>query len=306
MKSGIFYIILSGLCFALINFFVKILGHGPEQTIVQGIQKYPAHELVLSRSIISLIISSIVISRKKIPFLGNNKKWLLIRGISGTIALTIFFHTIKILPLAIASIIQYLAPIFTIIFALYFLKQPVKKIQWILILVAFIGVSLIGLDKYTNSAQSSISFMWIGLGMLSAVFSGLAYTSIMKLQKTDAPITIVLYFPLVATPIMLIMCLFEFTNPKGIEWLFLLIIGVFTQLAQVALTRALHAGDAATIAPFQYLGAVYAFLIGYFVFNEKLSLIVNIGISLILIGVFVNAFYKKQNKKLKLEYGKKN
>lgn len=281
----------------IVNFFVKILGSGLNQDLISGIQHYPAHELVLARSVISFAICSAVIYKKKIPFFGQNKKWLIIRGLSGTIALVIFFHTIQVLPLAIASIIQYLAPIFTVLFALIILKQPVKRIQWFLILLAFSGVACIGLDKYfSTDVSDSISFLWLGLGILSAVFSGVAYTSIMKLQQTDQPITIILYFTMVASPLMILMCFIEFTFPQGIEWLLLLIIGIFTQFAQLLLTKALHSGDAATITPFQYLGAIYAFVIGYLVFDEKLSLIVNIGITVILMSVFINAFYKKEKR----------
>ena len=77
--------------------------------------------------------------------------------------------------------------------------------------------------------------------------------------------------------------------PSGIEWLILLIIGIFTQIAQVLMTRALHEGSAGLITPFQYLGAIYAALVGFFIFDERLSWIVYVGIVLILIGVVVNA-----------------
>ena len=107
--------------------------------------------------------------------------------------------------------------------------------------------------------------------MVSAVFSGLAYTAVIKLKKTDQPITIVLYFPMVAIPLMTILCFWKFTWPQGIEWIILLVIGIFTQFAQIMLTKALHLGSAATITPFQYLGAIYMFLIGYFVFDERLG-----------------------------------
>ena len=94
--------ILSGICFAIINFFVKILGAGPNQDLVDGIQHYPGHELVLARSIVSFVISYSILKSRKLPIWGNNKKWLLIRGVSGTIALTIFFYTIQNLPLVYA------------------------------------------------------------------------------------------------------------------------------------------------------------------------------------------------------------
>jgi len=56
----------SGLCFVAVNFFVKILGAGSEQEIIEGVQSYPAHELVLARSIVSFAISLFIIKRKKL------------------------------------------------------------------------------------------------------------------------------------------------------------------------------------------------------------------------------------------------
>ena len=58
--------LVSGLCFIMVNTFVKLLG--PQE--VEGfkdLQHYPAHELVLARSIVSVIISFLVIKKKKIP-----------------------------------------------------------------------------------------------------------------------------------------------------------------------------------------------------------------------------------------------
>lgn len=287
--------ILSGLCFIVVNFFVKVLGGGPDQTLFPGLHAYPAHELVLGRSVVSFVISLAIIKQRKLPVFGVNKKWLIIRGVAGTIALTIFFYTIQYLPLAIATTVQYLAPIFTVIFAIVFLKEKVKKLQWVFIVMAFLGVVMIGLDKLMaiSPEAEDISYFWLGMGILSAVFSGIAYTAIVKLKPTDAPITIVFYFPMIAIPFMVILCLFEFTMPQGIEWFIILIIGIFTQFAQVLLTKAFHEGSASTISPFQYLGAIYAFSLGTFVFNETLSLIVNIGIVIVVSSVVINAFIRK-------------
>jgi len=247
VNKGILYIILSGLSFVVVNFFVKVMGTGPEQQLFPGMQKFPAHELVLARSIISFLLSYLVIRSKGLNLLGNNKKWLMIRGVAGMTALTIFFYTIHYLPLAIASTVQYLAPVFTVIFAMILLKEEIKKLQWFFIAVAFTGVGMISFNNYLSGSFGTIKidYFWLGMGILSAAFSGIAYTAIVKLKATDTPINIVIYFPMLSIP-------------------------------------------------FQYLGAIYASLLGYFVFFEKLSWVVYAGIALILIGVIVNALLKRR------------
>ena len=88
-------------CFAAVNLMVKFLPH------------LPATELVLFRSLITFVISYLLLRRKRVNPWGNNKKWLLIRGIAGTTALTVFFYTIQKMPLSAAVTIQYLSPFFT-------------------------------------------------------------------------------------------------------------------------------------------------------------------------------------------------
>jgi drug/metabolite transporter (DMT)-like permease len=86
------------------NASVKMLGH------------LPAHELIFWRSIISFSISYAFLKHTGISILGNNLKWLMIRGIAGTIALFFFFMSLRLMPLATASTVQYLSPIFTVLY----------------------------------------------------------------------------------------------------------------------------------------------------------------------------------------------
>jgi drug/metabolite transporter (DMT)-like permease len=298
VNKGIVYILLSGLAFMVVNIFVKILGSGPNQGLIEGIQSFPIPEIILFRSIITFVMCFAVIRARKLPFFGVNKKWLIIRGAFGTAALTIFFFTLDHLPLAVATTVQYLSPLFTVIIATVLLKEKVKYIQWFFMIVAFGGIALLGASKFLSedSLIASIPPMWIFLGVLSAFLSGVAYNAIVKCQPTDQPITIVMYFPLIATPIMLLYAIFvEFVVPQGIEWLLIIIIGVFTQFAQLFMTKALHAENTATVTPFKYFGSIYAFFIGLFLFDEVISLYGIVAILLILVGVLGNAIFRKRN-----------
>jgi len=294
LNRGIAYIIISGIAFLIVNLIVKVLSIGIPGSEDLQFQKYPIHELVLARSIISFALSFYALKRKGLPILGNNRKWLFVRGISGTFALTLFFYTIQNLPLAIASTVQYLAPVFTILFAVLLSGEIIKKHQWIFILSALTGVILISSPNFLSDNLAKINLNWLLIGVLSASFSGLAYSSIVKLKNTEDPLNVVLYFPMIAMPIMLVWCLFDFVMPTGFEWLLLIVMGVFTQIAQLFLTKGLMSEETSIIAPFQYLGAIYAALAGYLIFDESLSIIVYIGIVLILAGVVFNTISAKK------------
>ena len=299
MNKGIIYILLSGICFMLVNIFVKILGQGPDQVIIDGLQKYPIPEIILFRSVITFFMCYAIIKSKGIPLFGNNKKWLIIRGIFGTTALTLFFYTLDHLPIAIATTVQYLSPIFTVIIALFLLKEKVRKIQWVFFALAFSGIVFMGLSKFLSddSAVSTINPWWILAGVGSAFFAGISYNAIVKCKDTDAPITIVMYFPLIAIPVMGVLTATDYVVPVGKEWWILLVIGVFTQFAQVLMTKALHADNTATITPFKYFGSIYAFFLGLFLFDEVISFYGIAGMLLILIGVIGNTFFRSKKQK---------
>jgi drug/metabolite transporter (DMT)-like permease len=303
INKGILYMIASGLCFMFVNFFVKILSTGPSNTPFSAYSKFPIHELVLFRSIISFSISAYILKKNNLPIIGKNRKWLVIRGTAGMIALTLFFYTIQELPIAISSTLQYLAPIFTLFFATYWLKEKIKWLQWICIFIALSGVFVIGMNK-SNSIDISqfhsvANYSWIIIGVVSAMFSGLAYVSVVKLKTSEHPLNVVIAFPIISLPIMAIWSFFDFVVPQGIEWLYILLLGIFTQIAQVFMTKAFMFGDVAIVSPFQYLGSIYAILVGTFLFDEILPLSSFTGIFLILSGVLLNILVKYHfNKKL--------
>ncbi len=225
--------------------------------------------------------------------LGYNHKWLLIRGFSGATALFLFFLTIKHMPLASATTIQYISPIFTVLLATQMQGEKVRPLQWLFFLLAFVGVFVI------KGFDDRISFLYLGIGICSALISGLAYNAIMKCRQTDHPITVVFYFPLIATPITGLACLtIEWVTPTGIEWFLLIVLGVFTQFAQYYMTKALHADHSSRIMPFKYFGVLYALGIGFLFFGETLPYMSLLGIGLVLIGVILNTLLKNANKPL--------
>ena len=120
--------LISVLGFALMNLVVKFLG------------RLPATELVLFRSIVSLSLCLFFMKRGGINPWGNNKKYLILRGVFGVTALSLFFYTLQKLPIGSAITIQYLSPIFTAFFGIYLLGEKVRKWQWFFFLVSFLAL----------------------------------------------------------------------------------------------------------------------------------------------------------------------
>lgn len=266
--------LLATLFFSLMNVFVKL------------IPNIPAVEIVFFRSIVSLFLSYFFLKVQGQNIWGNNKLILILRGLTGAFALVLFFITLQVIPFASAVTIQYLSPIFSSILGVYIVKEKVKPWQWVFYAIAFSGVLIVkGFDP-------QITLKFFTLGIISAFFSGLAYNFIRKLKNTEHPLVIVFYFPLVTLPITGIISIFDWATPVGIEWFYLLCVGVFTQIAQYLMTKAYQAEELSKIASLKYLGIIYALGMGYVFFDETFNLWAYVGMATMLVGVILNVWYK--------------
>jgi drug/metabolite transporter (DMT)-like permease len=282
-SKGIQYMLLATFFFAMMNVSVKMVPH------------IPAVEIILFRSLVSLVMSFTVLRVKKVNIWGTHHKLLVMRGVAGAAALILFFITLQNIPLATAVTIQYLSPIFTTILGVFIVKEKVKPWQWVFFLVSFAGILVI------EGVDARISPLFLGLGVASAVFSGLAYNVIRKLNTREHPLVIVFYFPLVALPVSGLYSLFNWVQPHGWDWGILILIGVLTQLAQYYMTMSYQAEELSKVANLNYIGIIYALFFGYILFEEMFNIWSFAGMALVLAGVVLNMTYKS-----KLQKAKKN
>ncbi len=247
--------------------------------LVKLLRPIPAHEVVFFRALVSLAACWVAIRRRRMSPWGRNRPLLLARGAAGTAALLLFFHTLQAMPLATAVTVQYLNPIFTILISGLALGEAARAGQWAGFVVCFAGVALMkGFDP-------RVSLPDLGLGIAAAGFSAVAYNLVRKLRDTDDPLVVVLYFPLVTVPVVGPYTLAHWVQPRGLQWIGLVAVGLLTQAAQVHLTRAFHLERAANVSHFTYLGSLYALVLGYLLFGETVPPPALAGMALVVAGV---------------------
>ena len=256
--------------------------------LVKMVPNIPAIEIVFFRSLVSLVLSYGFLARLRISVWGNNKKLLIGRGISGAVALILYFTTLQVMPLASAVTIQFLSPIFTTILGIFVVREKVKPWQWAFFAIAFGGVLVIeGFDP-------RVSAFFGVMGIISSLFSGFTYNLIRKMGTSEHPLVIVFYFPLVTLPATGIYCYFFWVNPIGMEWLLLILIGVMTQFAQYFMTMAYQNEELSKVAPLKYFGVLYAIILGYVFFGETFNWLTYTGMIMVIVGVILNVWYKQR------------
>lgn len=280
---SVWYMLISALGFALMAACVKeVSGLG-----------IPVLEIVAARAIVSGIISFADIKRKKIPMWGHNKTLLIARGTVGAFALMFVYYAVTTLPLAEATVLQYLHPVFTAVLALFFLKETIQRSTIACIVISLLGLFII--IQPNLQLESGIQYPWIsiGAGVLGAFGSAVAYIIIKKLTKTDDSSVIIFYFPMVALPISIIMLGNDFVMPSLVAAGLLVLVGIFTQVGQVGLTKALNSADASKATAYSYVQVLFSVLIGWVYFSEVPILTTIIGGGLILVGALVNVLWKR-------------
>lgn len=270
LSSAVSLMLLATLCFSLMNVLVKFISH------------IPVIEIVFFRALITLLISLVMLRRAKVSIWGNNRKVLFLRGLFGFIALTFFFITIQNIPLATAALIHYLKPIFTVLIAFIILREKIHPLQWFFFALSFAGVFVI------KGFDSRISFLFLSLGLVSAILAGAAYNCIRYLKETEHPIVIVLYFSLVASPITGVLMFWNWVRPSFLDVLIILGIGILTQIAQILMTKAYQIEEASKVASITYVGVIYALGFGFIFFNETFNTWVILGMFLVVLGVLLN------------------
>jgi RarD protein len=273
-SKGVTYMLIATFTFAMMNVFVKAVPH------------IPAVEIILFRSIVSLVISVGLLKQQSVNIWGKNKQVLIARGVAGAIALLIFFQLLQEIPLAAASSLAYLAPIFTTVIGIFLVKEKVRPIQWVFFLISFGGVLMI------QGFDSRIEFIHLIMGIATSFFMGLAYNFIRKLKTSEHPLVIIFYFPLVMLPISGVWSGFVWVMPSGWDWFFLLMVGVLTQIAQFFMTKSYQSSELSVVSIVNYVGIVFSLSFGFIFFDEIFNLLTFVGMGLVIAGVVSNIFFK--------------
>ncbi|WP_445177076.1 DMT family transporter [Psychromonas algarum] len=272
--------VMSAFAFSVMTACVKLV----------STHNIPVFEIVAARAIVSLIISYIDIKRKKIPVWGNNKILLVARGAVGTFALICLYYAVTTLPLAEATLLQYIYPVFTAILAFFFLKERIQRSTLICILLCLLGLLAMVKPNLSMSGETVLPWFSVFIALIGALGSGTAYVIVKRLSKVEDSSVIIFYFPLIALPLSLILLGDNFVMPDTQALILLLFVGIFTQIGQVGLTKAMQTEVAAKVSAFSYVQVVFSAILGLLIFNEVPSIWTLLGGSLIILGALINVF----------------
>ena len=261
MQRGAYLIMLSAFAFSIMTVLVKLVG-----------ERLPSQEIVVARAIVSLVLSWSLLRRAGVSPWGEDKLWLWIRGVLGFAGLSCVYAAVTHLPLAEATVLQYLYPAITALLAGLFLREVITPRILIASAISLVGVVLVAQPTLLfGEAAAPLEPIWVMAAIGGATFSAAAYVVVRRLSQHEDPLVIVFYFPLVTLPLAIPTMLPNFVWPEGIDWLLLLGVGLTTQVGQVSLTRGLAILPASQGTALSYLQVAFAAIWSVMIFGEDLD-----------------------------------
>ena len=274
-------LILASFFFSLMTVCVKKIDN-----------RIPIYELVFFRSLLSLLITSLIINKKNLNPWGKNKPLLILRGILGTIALVCIFYAIKNMPLNISTVIQYTYPIFISIFAGILINEQITKKLIIASVTGGLGILIILNPYQLSSLNIELDKFTVLIAFLGAISTALAYITVKKLSSTEDIFIIIKYFPLISVIILSPIVFFNWVTPNINDLIWIIGIGIFTQAGQTFLTIGLKKLPTSEAARINYLQVLFGSLWGILFFNELINSNFIVGAVLVLLGTIISTSKK--------------
>lgn len=256
---GIVYMLLAALGFSVMGGAAKSL---------KG--SFTAGQLVFYRNLIGLVVLLPGLIMKPPVQEGGRLGRLAFRGVMGTVALYTLLYCILNLPLGTAMSYNLTSALFIAVFSYLFFGEFHGKRVAFAVLLGFTGMLLI------YKPVMHLPWYYHVAGLISGITSAIAYMTVGRLAKYYDPRVIVLsfllsgfLFPLVSMIIQLIsgwpadgLFLIAWKLPEGMQWTYMLLMGLAALFGQYFVTRSYGADKAGIVSIFGYANIVYSVFIG--------------------------------------------
>ena len=296
--AGIAFILAGILCISVNDFIIKQLSGG-----------YPLHQTVFLRSGIGILFSLVLVQieggwsilRTRHPW------WHLLRGILIVVANMTYFAALAALPLADATGLFFVAPLFITLLSIPLLGERVGPLRLSAVVVGFLGVVIMQ-RPWASAAVLDVPRVVLLLPVIAALTYALNTILTRRLGVTSKASALAVYIQ--ATFLVVSICFYvvagdgrfaegvenesllfllrAWTWPTPNDWIYFIALGLNSAVIGYCLSQAYRMADAATVAPYEYVGLPLAVFWGWLIFAEFPVWEVWVGIALILgAGLFV-------------------
>ena len=274
VKNGILLIILATLFFATMDGVSRYLAETYNVFVINMIRSWVLAILVISISLRKKNgLKKVIITKQ--PYIQFT------RGILLILAILIGVYSFTTLGLVQTHSILSSFPLIVVAFSGPILKEKIGIQRWMAVLFGFIGVLII-----LNPADFIISFDAL-LPVAGAFVLGFYTILTRKVSETDTSETSFFWVAMVGCAVMSIIGPFFWEPIFFKDWTLMALLCILSTAGHFLLIKAYENAEASVLQPFTYFQLFFASIIGIYIFNDKVTLSIFLGGSIVVAsGIF--------------------
>ena len=203
------------------------------------------------------------------------------RAVISVVGMTCGFWAITLIPIAEATALSFLAPIFATIGAALFLGEDVRLRRWSAVFIGFAGAMLV-----LRPGVEMIQFGAI-LALINCVAMAANKLVLKSLTRTESPEAIITYMVLLLTPLTFIPALFVWQTPSWEMLGWMVLLALCGTLGHWCITKATGYAALTVVMPFDFTRLPISALLAFLLFAEVPTIWTWVGGAVI----FASTFY---------------
>lgn len=266
---GIFWMLVTGLCFISVTALVKYMGTA-----------LPPAQMAFLRYLLGLVFLLPALGALRAAHL-TGRQWRLfgVRGVVHGLAVISWFYAMTQIPIADVTAMNYMAPIYVSIGAALFLGEKLAFRRIAAIVAALIGALVILRPGFREVSTGHLAMIF------TAIAFGASYLTAKVMSGEVRPSVVVAMLSIFVTIVLAPFAIAVWVTPTLADLGVLFCVACFATAGHYTMTLAFAAAPVTVTQPVTFTQLIWAVLLGYFVFDESVDIWVLLGGVIILASV---------------------
>ncbi|MEW8972614.1 MAG: DMT family transporter [Tissierellaceae bacterium] len=280
---GILLILLSSLSFALSSYFGKI---ATNTTSMSGVINS------FSRFLVGTVFMFIYMVYKGKKFKAPDIKPIFYRALFNSFAIILFSASIKYTTITNVNMLNMIYPVFVILLAPFFLKEPIKKSTYVYLAIIMAGSYIVADPSFGNINIGDF------LAFMSSLMAAFSIMYLKKAREENEGYLIVFYVMFIGAAINIPFAYKDISSFEIAGAFPIFMAGLMGFLGQVFITWGYKYVDSATGALVSTSRIIIGGVIGYLLLNEPLTVKIIVGMLMITLSLIgISGYFDKKKEK---------
>ncbi|HEX6240913.1 MAG TPA: DMT family transporter, partial [Polyangiales bacterium] len=254
--QAILWSALAGILFVFLNSLLRELA-----------RKLPPFEVQCLRYVLGLVVMLPLVFREgPAAYRPQNVAGQFTRGAVHTAGLCIWFSAVTHISIADTTAIGFTSPIFVMLGAAFFFKEPMRWARWVASLLGFAGVLIVVAPKLTGQGGGYLLVMLASAPVFAASF--LITKALARKERAEV---IVVWQSISVALLSLPLALMGWQWPTAGQWALFAVAGVLGSAGHYCLTRSFARAEISATQSVKFLDLVWATLLGWLWFGDAPS-----------------------------------